>query len=212
MAISSHNIQYPSILLDLQYLPCAEYFSVLMRADEIWIEQWEYFEKQTFRNRCQILTSHGIENLVVHVQGGRSKILMKDIKVEYSQDWVRQHWGAMQSSYGKSPFWMYYADYLRMILDKKPAYLFDLNWEILSICLKILKIDTSKIKFTNSFQNTENQNIKNIRGLISPKKSSSVQSFFTAKPYSQTFGNEFVPNLSIIDVLACQGNRTIDFL
>jgi len=44
-----------------------------------------------------------------------------------------------------------------------------------------------------------------IRGQISPEKHFSEQTFYQPEPYFQLFGLDFDPNLSILDLLFCEG-------
>ena len=194
--------------IDLQYLPSLEYFCTLLQHDEIVIEAHEYFEKQSYRNRCIIQTTNKIDTLTVPVQNGNKKVLIRDLKIDYSQDWTRRHWGAIHSGYGKSPFFEYYSEYFKKILDKKPDFLFDLNLELLTICLKLLRLEKNII-FTENYEKT----VKNdFRGQIHPKRSFEDNEVYESVVYRQNFGNEFEPNLSIIDLLFCQGNQSLSVL
>jgi WbqC-like protein family len=194
--------------IDLQYLPSLEYFCAILRNDEIIIEQHEYFEKQSYRNRCRIQTTNKIDTLSVPVQNGNKKVLIRDLKIDYSQDWTRRHLGAIHSGYGKAPFFEFYSEYFKKNLDKKPDFLFDLNFEILTICLKLLRLE-KKIIFTENYQkNVEND----IRGLIHPKRNYELNKLYHPLAYRQNFGNEFEPNLSILDLLFCQGNQSLSVL
>ncbi len=191
--------------IDLQFLPSLEYFCAILKNDEVIIEAHEYFEKQSYRNRCRIKTTNKIDTLTVPVQSGNKKVLIRDIKIDYSQDWTRRHWGAVHSAYGKAPFFEFYSDYFKKILDKKPDFLFDLNFEILTICLKLLRLE-KKIIFTEYYQ----KNIENdYRGLIHPKINYEFNHLYQPLAYRQNFGNEFEPNLSILDLLFCQGNQSL---
>jgi len=58
------------ILLSTAYLPPAVYFSLISRADEIIIEREENYIKQSYRNRCYILSAHGPQLLTVPVYLG----------------------------------------------------------------------------------------------------------------------------------------------
>jgi hypothetical protein len=49
------------------------------------------------------------------------------------------------------------------------------------------------------------------RSKIHPKKTLDG-TFFTPEPYPQVFGNIFVPNLSILDVLCCIGPQANEHL
>ena len=194
--------------IDLQYLPSLEYFCAILKNDEIIIEAHEYFEKQSYRNRCRIQTTNKIDTLSVPVQNGNKKVLIKDLKIDYSQDWIRRHWGAIHSAYGKSPFFEFYSEYFKNLLDKKPDFLFDLNFEILTICLKLLRLE-KKIIFTENYQ--KNVDI-DYRGLIHPKRNHELNQLYQPLAYRQNFGNEFEPNLSILDLLFCQGNQSFSVL
>ena len=152
--------------IDLQYLPSLEYFCALLKHDTIVVEAHEYFEKQSYRNRCKILTTNKIDVLTVPVKNGNTKVLIRDLRIDYHQDWTRRHWGAIHSGYGKSPFFEFYADYFRILLEKKPDFLFDFNMDLLTICLKLLRLEKTII-FTEKYEkDVEND----FRGQIHPKK------------------------------------------
>ena len=194
--------------IELQYLPSLEYFCAILQNDEIIIEAHEYFEKQSYRNRCRIQTTNKIDALTVPVQNGNKKVLIRDLKIDYSQDWTRRHWGAIHSGYGKSPFFEFYSGYFKNLLDKKPDFLFDLNLELLTICLKLLRLEKNII-FTEYYQkNLEND----YRGLIHPKRNYELNNLYQPSTYRQNFGNEFEPNISILDLLFCQGNQSLSVL
>ena len=196
------------MVIELQYLPSLEYFCAILKNDELIIEANEYFEKQSYRNRCRIQTTNKIDTLTVPVQNGNKKVLIKDIKIDYSQDWTRRHWGAIHSGYGKSPFFEYYSEYFKKLFDKKPDFLFDLNQEILTICLKLLRLE-KKIIFTENYQKKVETDY---RGLIHPKRDYESNNLYQSLAYRQNFGSEFEPNLSILDLLFCQGNQSISVL
>ena len=194
--------------IDLQYLPSLEYFCAILKNDEVIIEAHEYFEKQSYRNRCRIQTTNKIDTLTVPVQNGNKKVLIRDIKIDYSQDWTRRHWGAIHSAYGKSPFFEFYSEYFKKIFDNKPDFLFDFNFEVLTICLKLLRLE-KKIIFTENYEKTlEND----FRGQIHPKRSFEENKIYQAIIYRQNFGNKFETNLSILDLLFCQGNQSLTVL
>lgn len=191
------------MIIDLQYLPSLEYFACLLKFEDVQIETHEYFQKQSYRNRCHILTSNKVDALSVPVSNGNSKIFVKDLRIDYRQDWTRRHWGAIYSAYGKAPFFEFYSEYFKNILAKKPDFLFDLNTELLSICLKLLKIE-KKFIFTEKYEKTV---LNDFRGKIHPKKDFSENDFYEPLSYRQNFGSEFVPNLSVLDLIFCQGSQ-----
>ena len=128
-----------SVLIDLHYLPCLEFFTCVLNFDEIILESNEHFAKQSYRNRCYLQGSNKVEMLSIPVIDGNKKILMKDIKIDYSQRWETIHWRTINAAYGKSPFFEFFADYFQAIYDKKPIFLWDINLSFLTLCLKLMK-------------------------------------------------------------------------
>ena len=190
-------------VIELQYFPPAIYFAQLMTGSMV-IEQYEFYEKQSYRNRCRILSANGVDELSVPILNGNSKQLIRDVKIDYHQKWVNRHWRAIQSSYGKAPFFEYYALEFRQELEKKPIYLFDLNLSILSVCLDFLQMGAT-LSLTKEYQSLAKCPEEDIRSQIHPKKDHTIALSYAAQPYPQVFGNKFVKDLSILDVLFCEG-------
>jgi len=196
-------MKFDIILIEPQYFPPLEYFAALSVSKEVKFELYEYFEKQTYRNRCRILTASGILLLSVPLHRS-SKIISRDITIDYSQKWVEKHKMAIQSSYGKSPFFYHYRDLFFEKLDKKYTFLIDLNIDLLSICLDLLGIDIKTSK-TEKYEKSPGGGITDLRSVIHPKKDSSLTLQEGYKPYLHVFGKKFVPNLSVLDLLFCEG-------
>jgi hypothetical protein len=200
-----------SVLIELQYLPSIEFFSCIQSFNEIILESNENFVKQSYRNRSYILGSNKAEMLVIPVIGGNKKVLIKEIKIDYSQRWDVNHWRTLSAAYGKSPFYEFYSDYFKNIYDKKHNFLWDFNFEILTMCLKLLRVNKT-IRQTENYEKEANSTVFDARNLINPKNDANNSQFYQSSPYHQNFGNEFVPNLSIIDLLFCRGNQASETL
>jgi len=191
-------------IINLQYLPQPGYIALLLTEPELEIDAHENYVKQTYRNRCRILTAGGIDELSIPVLGGRKKIATKDIKIDYSQKWLNRNWRAIQSAYGNAPFFEYYAEDFLTIYEKKPTFLFDLTFELLTQCLNTIKIDI-ELKFTNDYHDLKKRPQDDLRSIISPKTNSNIINTYNQVAYQQVFGNEFVNNLSVIDLIFCEG-------
>ncbi len=200
-----------SILIDLHYLPSLEYFSLLAKHQNIILEANEHFTKQTYRNRCYILGANKVECLTIPIQKSAPKILMRDVKIDYNENWDKIHWRTIEAAYKKAPYFEFYADYFLDIYNKKHTFLWDFNVELLSICLKFLKLKLT-IRQTEKYEKEIENGIFDARSLINPKITWKERDFYSPKPYHQNFGNEFEPNLSIIDLLFCKGNFSLGFL
>ena len=194
-----------NLVLDLQYLPCIAYFVQFIRFPKVYIDIHENYEKQSYRNRCYVLLSNKVESLTVPVIKGNRKQLYKDVLIDYDQKWLQQHWRSISSAYGKAPFYEYFADEFHQILYKKHRYLLDLNTELLTICLKLLNL-SQNFELSNNYLNLDNlEGFQEGRSVIHPKKGFAPDGQYDTFNYAQVFGKQFVPNLSVLDLLFCEG-------
>ncbi len=191
-------------VIELQYLPQPKYIALLLQEQELEIDLHEHYVKQSYRNRCCILTSGGVDVLSVPVLDGSKKITIKDIRIDYSQKWLNRHWRAIQSAYGKAPFFEFYADDIKSIYARKPKFLFDLSLELLTQCLKFLDF-TIDLKFTSTYLNLHNLPENDFRSKINPKSNLPFFNSYKQVVYQQVFGSKFVDNLSVIDLIFCEG-------
>jgi hypothetical protein len=195
--------------IEIHYLPSLEYMTILLQNPSLLFEVEENFPKQTYRNRCLILGANGVERLsvpVVHSSGEKTKT--KDTKIDYSQNWVKQHLGAIQAAYGNAPYYEYFEPYLSQIFAKKRFFLVDLNIDLLSFVYRILEVPLVYEK-TQEFGVYEGLSEYD---QISAKKDWQERSIYPDRAYRQCFGHEFVPNLSILDLLMNHGKESLIFL
>lgn len=199
-----------SVLIEPHYLGNLEYFTLLLNSEGFILEVNDHFLKQTYRNRCYINAPSGKKPLIVPVSyDHRTK--MKDVKIDYSQTWLRDHWGAFYSSYGKAPFFDFFAEEFRGVWEERTAFLLDLNLKMMTLCLKLVQLDRP-IAITDSYHLSTENNTLDFRNRILPKISFDQRDLFLPFPYIQNFGSNFVANLSIIDLLMCEGPRALEAL
>ena len=203
-----------NILLNTAYFPPVQYFSEIKNCSEVLIEQYESYGKQSYRNRCDIMTANGVMTLSVPVVKASSlKILTKDVLVDYSTNWQKLHFKGIESAYKNSPYYDYYMDNFLPFFERKEKYLIDLNTKILqevmdNICLR------RSLKFTEDYYPVP-ENLEDLRDVIHPKPSRRrAERPFIPKPYHQTFAERFpfTPNLSILDLLFNAGPEVMTYL
>lgn len=197
------------ILLSTAYLPPVEYFARIKNAGEVSIEREENYLKQSYRNRCYILSPGGTQLLTVPVYlGSFHKTAVRDIRIDYSKRWQQVHLGALTSAYGSAPYYLYYFEILEKILMRNCEYLLDLNMSLLETILKIIKLDI-KLSYTTEYLPVTDSEL-DFRYSISPKK----ESDYSAKKYLQVFssGENFVPGMSIIDLVFNMGPESVSYL
>ena len=198
------------IIIEPHYLGSLEYYIAILRADEVRLEVEDHFIKQTYRNRCYFNSSLGVKRLVIPVKYN-NRTRSKDVTIDYHQSWLRDHWGAFYSGYGKAPFFDFFSDEFKMIWDSKPKYLYDLNWQMMTLCLKFLQIDRV-VQFTSDYHSSIENGYLDLRNRILPKISFEERDFYLPFPYIQNFGNNFAPNLSIVDLLMSEGSGSTEVL
>ncbi|WP_431215712.1 WbqC family protein [Puia sp. P3] len=62
-----------TLITDLQYFPNVNLFKISSEFSNIVFEQYETYQKMSFRNRCQITGGEGIINLNIPLEGGRDQ-------------------------------------------------------------------------------------------------------------------------------------------
>ncbi len=199
-----NSAQNRAVKLELQYLPCLEYFTCILQHEQVLIDIEERYVKQTFRNRCSVLTTNKIDVLTVPVKSYEAASPTKDILIDYNQEWIRRHLGCLKAAYGKSPFYEFYAPELIDTYYKKPKFLVDLNDDLLTICLRWVGVKKEK-RYILSGERDEDNGILNAISLINNRKQQNAFTYYKPVPYYQTFGNGFVGNLSIIDLIFNMG-------
>ncbi len=204
------NCDNKTIVLSSFYLAPIEYYSMIYKAVKIVMEVNDNFQKQTFRNRCNILGANGVMQLNIPIdKSEKRKVLMKDVRISDHGNWQHLHWNAIISAYNSSPFFEYYEDDFSSVYSKKYIFLHDLNEDLRRIIFKLLYIDAD-IDYTKDYLKSMPVNCDDLRDTIHPK----LESKFESKPYWQVFGDRFgfTPNLSIIDLLFNKGNEARLFL
>ena len=204
-------------LLSTTYFGPVQWYQKLYRYEEVEIEQWESFQKQTYRNRCLIATTQGVQALTVPVERNSplstlDSQLIKDVRISDHGNWRHLHWNALVSAYGESPCFEYYQDDIRPFFEKRWEYLFDFNEVIREKMCELLDIQP-KVGYSLEFkQSTVNKNIDYREG-IQPKHPMTDPDF-EPKSYYQVYQQKhgFLANLSVLDLLFNMGPECIFYL
>ena len=212
--------------MSTSYFGPVQWYQKLHRAEHVMIEQWESFQKQTYRNRCLIATTNGVQALTVPVESNSPlstlhSPLIKDIRISDHGNWRHLHWNALQSAYGESPFFEYYQDDIRPFFEKHWVFLLDFNEAIRQKMCELIDIHP-KVDYSGEWREERGEKrvergefdgIKDYRAAINPKHPAQDDDF-EAKTYYQVYQMKhgFLENLSILDLLFNMGPESIFYL
>lgn len=189
-----------TVVMDCEFFPCWEWFNTFQKAENVLIEQYEYFQKISYRNRAYVAGPNGLICLSVPLAGGRNqRVIMKDAKISQDENWQALHWKTLQACYRRSPYFEYFEEAIKSFYEQKFDFLMDAN-------LASLKLITDLLQIKKEFQLTPKYvgEVENdFRTAFLPKHRKQ-----TNQPeYIQVFSdrNGFEPNLSMLDYLFCCG-------
>lgn len=191
------------------YLPPISWVNLVLDNDSVFIEAWETYPKQTYRNRCRIAAANGILALSIPVNKVNGKHTMtKDIEICYEEDWQRLHRRSIEDAYINSPFFLYFWDEIDPYFKKKYRFLLDLNMELTQTLFGILG-RSIELHITEGFEK-EPEELEDHRYTITPKLPVEEDKF---PRYTQVFEekNGFHPDLSIIDLIFNEGPAAKDY-
>jgi hypothetical protein len=197
---------FENIILSTAYLPPISYFTAISRANSVFIETHEHFVKQTYRNRCRIATANGVKELTIPIESNNGiKNPIRDTRISRHEDWQKIHWRTFDTAYRNSPFFEYYKDDFRPFYEKEWKFLWDYNQDLLTLVFELLDIQPT-VQLTENYINRDKK-AADLREKIHPKR----ESISTTKEYYQVFEqkHQFIPDLSIVDLLFNMGNESI---
>ena len=175
-----------------------EYFKELANSSNPIFEVKEHNLKGTFRSRCEILSPNGIQQLNVPLyRPNGSKTLIDQVELSTETDWQVKIWRSIKTAYASAPFFDHYGIEVEELIFNKEKNLCLYTNKITERILEWLSIPID-LKFSTEY--IENSIIQDFR----------LENFNSLKEmpfYQQVFstGKEFYPNLSILDLIFCEG-------
>lgn len=193
--------------LDLQYFGSVECFSTLINASDIVFSTAKRFKKEQALNRMWVAGANNLICLSVPLVGGRSvQLPYTEVRIAYTEAWQRAHWRTLHDCYRKAPWFDQYAPGLEQLYQLRLARLVEWNlrcteWALQAIGLKSAILSEMDIPLHLPDQQVFSKKPLILTPLAYPR-------------YHQVFEDRigFAGNLSIVDLIFCEGPGAITYL
>ena len=191
-------------------------YAAMVKAGEVVIDATErHLPLRHSHHRYVIDAPNGPVKLTVPLVGSTNAmpVMMRDVLVSEHGNWRHLHWGALFSSYGKSPFFDFIADDLhRIIIEGHQQNLLDLNMELHQLVVDFmdLPVNTRVVGDVDEIAALLANGVNDLRGKIGGKRADTLP--IADMPYYQMWSNRrgaFTPRLSILDLLMNEGREGI---
>jgi len=234
---------FMELIFDSQYFAPIIFYKISYNFSNIVFEQYETYQKMSFRNRCQIAGGQGVVDLSIPLVGGRSqKGFIRDVRIAADRSWQIRHWRTIVSCYSRSPWFDYYRDGLELLYQKPADFLLDWNLQCLEWSLGVLGMRPA-IRRTEEYKaGYPAGEVADWRGRLMPRDrekwgvaagsatgsdanrgaaagaTGAVETGMSEWPatpgYRQVFEERigFIPHLSILDLLFCEGKAAIRYI
>lgn len=201
-----------TLLIESQYFPNLFFYKTLIEHGNLLVEKHEHYQKLSFRNRCYIAGPNGSILLSVPLARGKNqRTVMKDVKISNEERWQGQHWKTLVSAYRRSPYFEYYEEDLGRLYEQPVEYLMDWNERCFEWANKVIGYEPA-ISYTTEYQkNYTDTAITDARDTMVPGTELEKNDLVA---YTQVFQERvgFLPNLSILDLIFCEGKRGLALL
>ncbi len=211
------------------YLPYPGFFHKVSHSDVLIVQDVTKFDER-FSNRNKIISSTEWTWLTVPIKKNHKDYLLKDVQIFNDLKWNKVHRKKLESAYNKSNFFNKYNTDLNLILEQKWEMLLELNMTIIKKINDWLKIKTKIIYESElGIEGEATNRLINICKAVNADvylsgdmghdylneelfKQNEIElryQNYTPKQYNQILSREFIPNLSIIDMLSNIGHEEV---
>jgi hypothetical protein len=186
-----------------------------------------------FTNRNKILNPQGPLELTVPINKAHKFFPNASVEINNDLPWREDHWKKILLSYSNAGSFHLYRDYLEALYSKEWSMLFELDLETTKKTMEWLGIKIPVVRESElGVEGSSTERLVNVckklgadtyvsgsggrayldEGLFQRSNVELLYQSYAPIPYPQRFSKSFVPNLSIIDMLANVGPGSIDLI
>jgi hypothetical protein len=195
-----------------QYMPSVEYFAHWLHHGHLLIEACENFQKRSWRNRTAITGRDEPHYLTIPLRKGKHQQLpIRQVEIAFEEDWAKQHYHSLQTSYGKTAFGDEVLAGLFDMYSSPSETLWEFNWQMMEYLISLLP-GSWPYTITDDYIHNYPLSATDLRAGIAA--GSSHMPLHQIPMYQQVIRlhKPFQPNLSILDALCHLGPHTTDYL
>lgn len=192
----------PDVLLSTAYLPPVDWAALWLQ-HSVRVDEEERFEKQSYRNRAEILGPNGVQALIIPMEKP-SALPARYWRMAFKEDWPVRHWKALETAYDNSPFFYAFKEEVKAVYQSPGEELLQFNRRLWAICANLLELPAQSAR-------TPGEEVLDLRRLIHPKKPAPVN-HLPAYLQSWRYRHGFVPRLSVLDLLCAEGPAARGYL
>lgn len=195
---------HDSTLIELHFLPSVYYMTLFTHPGFTTLEQWENYNKGSFRNKCLINSNQQNQLLIIPLIKGKNRSQpYREVKISYEEDWIRPMENRLKTEYGGLPYFIYYIDDLIDIFHQRWVYIFELNERLLHYILSQTGLHYPC--FSQSYISSPNPRVKDLRDQLIPRYFRKYHDMLDSMDLGYF---SFVPGHSIIESLFSYGPET----
>ena len=196
-------------IFPVYYFPPISWFAALSGESTVVFELHQNYRKQNYYNRMRIKGPNKVMLLTVPVEKDKENTPLLARKVSYRENWQKNHWKSLEAAYRAAPYFEFYEDRIQPFFEREQLSLSALNLSVIRTCLEILQMDVD-FQVSTAYQGSAAYS-GDYRTAFSPQ-AKAIPEWFQAQAYRQTFGEDFAPDLSILDLIFNMGPESAGIL
>jgi hypothetical protein len=201
-------MKHQTVLLELEYFPCVDWFTTFLTADKVYLEQHEHFVRRSYRNRCELASPNGLLTLSVPLIGGRNqRTKIKDVLICNEEPWQQDHFKTISSCYRRSAYFEYFEQDIIAFFKKKQTHLLELNLDTLALILKLLQLKKD-FELTTKYEKNVAEVFDGRNIFFGPNHLNELQEYL--QPFTDR--NGFARNRSMLDMIFCMGKKSLGLM